>query len=119
MTRADRLLIALVALAIIVSVPISASALVRRGNVAEVKGPAGSTTLDLRKDGRYTIQGRDGMIVLQIADGSVRCVQADCPDGVCVRTGAARPGRPIVCAPNGVIVSVLTGRQRSVDAVSR
>jgi hypothetical protein len=118
-TRGDRLLIAFIALAVVASVPISASALVHRGNVAEVRGPAGSSTLDLRDDGLYTIQGRGGAVVLQVADGSVRCIQADCPDGVCIHSGAARPGRPIVCAPNGVTVSVSTAQQGGVDAVSR
>ena len=124
MTRGDRLLIGLVALAIVVSVPVSAGALTGGGRTAAtatVIGPAGTTTLDLRRDGTYTLEGRTGTVVLCVADGSVRCISADCPDGVCVRSGMARPGRPIVCAPNGVTVSVSRGKNgdRSVDAVSR
>ena len=121
MTRGDRLLIGLVALAVVVSVPISAAALAGGGRVAKVTGPAGSTTLDLRHDGTYTVEGRTGDVVVRVADGAVRCLSADCPDRVCVRSGEARIGRPIVCAPNGVTVSVSGARtdERSIDAVSR
>lgn len=121
MTRGDRFLIGLVALAIVASVPISAAALVGGGHAARVKGPAGSTKLDLRHDGTYTIEGRTGDVVVRVTDGAARCVSADCPDKVCVHSGEARPGRPIVCAPNGVTVSVASDRtdDRSIDAVSR
>ena len=120
MTRGDKLLVALLALAIVASVPVSAGALaVRSGRGVKVTAPAGVTTLDLAKDGRYTVAGRAGTVVLQVADGSVRCVEASCPDGVCVRMGAARPGKPVVCAPNAVTVAVSRGGAGGLDAVSR
>lgn len=118
MTRGDKVLIALVTLAVVASVPVSAGALSGAGSGAKVVAPGGETALDLRLDGRYSVQGRTGTLVLEVADGAVRCVDADCPDGVCLRSGAARPGKPIVCAPNGVSVTV-SRRGGGLDAVSR
>lgn len=122
MTRADRILIAIVACIAIASVPLvyMASAIAAGSrNVAVVEAPGGRTVLDLTKDGLYEIQGRRGVLHLRVAGNEVRAVDAECPDQVCVRSGAARPGRPIVCAPNGVSVSLSGSPKGGVDAVSR
>lgn len=48
----------------------------------------------------------DGHNEITIADGRVYMSRADCPDKICVHMGYAAPGKPIVCLPNGVIITV-------------
>jgi hypothetical protein len=121
-TRADRILIVLVAALAIVSVPIvsvASAALAGTARTASVQAPGGRTVLDLAKDATYEIRGRRGLVCLEVSGGQVRATEADCPDHVCVRSGAARPGRPIVCAPNGVSVTISGAEEGGIDAISR
>lgn len=119
MTRADRILIVLVAAAAIASIPLVTLATGGKASQVLAHSPAGTSVISLEKDGRYRIQGRGGVLTLSVSEGRVRCVQADCPDQVCVRTGTAAAGRPIVCAPNGVSVSLEGKVSEDLDAVSR
>ncbi len=119
MTRGDRILVAVVACVALLSAPLVSAASSGASVSAVVRAPAGRTVLDLTRDGRYEIQGRRGVVVLDVTSGEIAAVEADCPDGICVRTGTARPGRPIVCAPNGVSVAVSGGGEGALDAVSR
>ena len=60
-----------------------------------------------------------GHNVLEVEQGRIRMLSADCPDGTCVRQGWVRSGlMPIVCLPNRVVV-VFEGvlRELNVDAV--
>lgn len=122
MTRGDRILILVVACVTLFSIPfvsMASTALAGKADRAVVDAPGGRTTLDLSRDARYEIQGHQGVLCLSVVAGEVRAVDADCPDRVCVRSGVARPGRPIVCAPNGVSVSLSGSSRDGVDAVSR
>ena len=119
MTRADRILVAVLALAIVLSLPLVSIASSHTPSDAVVKAPEGRTVLDLSKDGVFEIQGRQGVVRLSVSRGQVSALSADCPDQICVRSGAARPGRPIVCAPNGVSVTLSGSQEGGVDAVSR
>lgn len=58
---------------------------------------------DLQTDAR--IETESGGNVIEIRNGEVRMVYADCPDGLCL-SDAARPHLPLVCLPNGVTVTV-------------
>lgn len=43
--------------------------------------------------------------VCEIKDGQVKMIQADCPDGLCLRQRAIGPnGGVIVCLPNKVVI---------------
>jgi len=109
----------LVVCAALLSVPLVSVASSAQSDTAVVTGPEGRTVLDLSRDRRYEIQGRAGQLELRVAGGAVACVAATCPDHVCVKSGTARPGRPIVCAPNGVSVSLSGSREGAFDALSR
>lgn len=62
----------------------------------------------------------EGTNRLRIVDGQADMVWADCPDQLCVHQKAiTREGESIICLPNKVAVSVLGGREREVDAVTR
>ena len=60
--------------------------------------------LPLDRDCRYSIGSEN---IIEISGGSVRMIYADCPDKICVRTGAiSRSGQSIVCAPHRVVITI-------------
>lgn len=53
---------------------------------------------------------------IEISDGTVRMIDADCPDKICIHTGRiSDSGRAIICLPNRVVISI-TGEDSSADA---
>ena len=57
---------------------------------------------------------------LQIADGTVKMIQADGPDKLCVHQNAiAGQGETIVCLPNQVVVQILGTKEPGLDSISR
>ena len=56
-------------------------------------------------DGIYAING--GTNTIEIKDGRVRMLEAQCPNHLCIRQGWIRfEGQSIVCLPNKVTVTV-------------
>lgn len=51
-----------------------------------------------------------------IAGGHAHMTHADCPDGVCLH-GEANGAHPLVCLPNGVVVTV-TKAEEAYDGLS-
>ena len=72
----------------------------------------------LDRDAEIAIPGYDGGLnLLVIRDGSAFVREADCPDKLCVRTGAIRyEGESIICLPHRVVVAVEGGEPGEVDA---
>ena len=53
-------------------------------------------------------------IVLSKGNTAVRMIDAECPDKICVKTGAvSRSGQSIVCAPHKIVVTVTGGKATS------
>lgn len=118
MTRADRILLAVLVALTVMSVPVVTWAMPATGAVS-IAGPFGTTRVDPNFDSVYRVQGRLGTVTVVVRDGVVRCSESECPDEVCVHSGALAAGRPIVCAPNGVAVTYASSDRRALDAVSR
>lgn len=56
---------------------------------------------------RINIKTDLGENVIEIKDGGVSIIEADCPDQVCVKDGhKEHPGDVIVCLPNKVIIEI-------------
>lgn len=56
---------------------------------------------------------------IEITDGSVEVIWADCPDQVCVNHKAiSRKGESIICLPNQVVISIVDGEESGLDAVA-
>ena len=59
----------------------------------------------LDTDGEYPING--GTNIIKIENGRVWMLDADCPDGLCVRWGKISDGGEcITCLPNRVVVEI-------------
>ncbi|MBT9154957.1 MAG: hypothetical protein DDT39_01647 [Firmicutes bacterium] len=56
---------------------------------------------------RFTVRGTRGELLIEVDGESIRVVEADCPDKVCIGMGRkSRPGEVIVCLPNRVVIRV-------------
>ena len=119
MTRGDAAIVGVVILCALASVPVALAGASAGSDAVIISGPGGTTAIDPRVDGAYAIEGRTGTVIVQASDGEVWVASADCPDRLCVRSGLVRPGRPVVCAPNGVSVRCAIGSGGGLDAVSR
>ena len=77
------------------------------------------TEIDLaRVRDAYTIEA--GGCVLQVEPGRICFLRGHCPDQTCVKEGRAGPGKPLVCLPNHVIVTVAASDGESgYDAIAK
>ena len=79
------------------------------GLLAVVQNSAGYVeVLPLGTDVRVTVEGELGTNVVEVRGGSVRCVESDCDNQVCVNTGwVGAAGQMIVCLPHQLTVQVV------------
>ena len=62
----------------------------------------------LSRPGVYSLNG--GTNLLEIRDGAAAIMEADCPDGLCIRQGKIRrSGQCITCLPNRLTVTIEGG----------
>ncbi|MFR6291662.1 MAG: NusG domain II-containing protein [Peptococcaceae bacterium] len=64
-------------------------------------------TFDLSdtEDTVFQVESPYGVNEIQVQDGTIRTLSADCPDQTCVRMGALSPtGLPIVCLPHRLVI---------------
>ena len=56
---------------------------------------------------QYSIIGDNGVLILEVKDGSIRVVESDCPLHHCENQGwiSIDERMPIICLPNGVLIS--------------
>jgi hypothetical protein len=75
--------------------------------------------LNEKKDDRFSVKTDLGMNEIQISDGSIRIIDADCPDKICVKDGSiSKPGEILVCLPNKLSVEIIGQRQSDADEVA-
>lgn len=54
--------------------------------------------------------------IIEIKDGKVKMIHADCPDGVCLRQGEIQfTNETIVCLPNRVVIEVKNHSENEKD----
>ncbi len=115
-TAGDRILIATVAVAALVAWPLLAGAS-GSDSTAQISGPHGETRVDLTVDQVLTVDGSAGDLTVEVLDRTIRVTHADCPDGVCVRTGRVSAlGSLIACVPNRVVITVGAEGDSGYDA---
>lgn len=112
MTRQQRntLILALVLLAVLAAALLVQRFLLRdRGAKAIVQvGGQEDLVLELSRDRELWVGDEEiGRNLVRVKDGAVMVAKADCPDKVCVHTGAiSQEGQVIACLPHGVIVYI-------------
>lgn len=119
LTRADTVLAG--AFSIIVAVAfLVAGSLAKRGETVLVQVDGKPVfKASLQDTVVTTVEGAAGRLTLAIRDGKVAIVAADCPNGVCVRTGwCSKSGDVIVCVPNKAVVRILGEGTTAIRAIT-
>lgn len=119
-----RVRILLIAIAVIFLVGVAGSFFVGNsphGQVVQVLQDGNVLyTFDLSRqddqDIRVEYEGRTN--VIQIQNGRIRMLEADCPDHICIQMGWLDSAAPIVCLPNHLVIQFASSRD-SVDTAVR
>ncbi len=73
-------------------------------------------TYELSKDQKINIQDTNQLV---IQDNEAKMEAANCPDKICVNQKAiSKAGESIICLPNKVVVSIVGGEEKELDAVT-
>lgn len=75
-------------------------------------------TIDLSHtaDRIIRVEHEGGYNIIEITDGKIHVIEADCPDKTCVNMGFLQGGAPIVCLPNRLVIRYAQGTE--MDAVA-
>ncbi len=120
MTTWDRLLVVGVVCLAVAFLPATLLAAGSSDGELVVKGPSGRTVISLSEDSTSVVQGRVGKLTVVVHEGTVRVSHAECPNQVCVRSGSISASRgSIVCAPNGVVITLQDSGRSGLDSISR
>ena len=66
-----------------------------------------------------TVESDQGLNVVAVEYGRIRVLEADCPDGSCVKQGWRSSGAtPIVCLPHRLVIEFSRSKPQSIDAVT-
>lgn len=89
------------------------------GAVAVVTDGDGNVyELPLDTDATLTVTTGLGTNVIEVADGTVRVVEADCPNQDCVLQGwVSTTGEQIVCLPHELIVEIVGAEESDYDVI--
>ena len=119
LTLPDKVLFVLLVVSTVCSFLFISSMLPEGSQVIVEVGGAVIYRTDLGHDAEFSVHGTQGQIDLEVKDGAVRVVDAECPNKICVRTGSRRrTGDVIVCVPNKTIVRISGGKTIDVNAVT-
>ena len=85
-------------------------------------GPAPGTVANIYRDGvpvrsvdlslvtepyEFTLTDERGSNVIRVEPGRISVAEADCPDGICVKTGwISDSAAPIVCLPHRLVIRI-------------
>ncbi len=82
----------------------------QKANVAEIYVDGELyRTVDLseaNEDETFTVDTGRGVNTVLVSAGKIRVVDADCPDGVCVKSGWLTGSAPIVCLPHRLVIKL-------------
>ncbi len=119
MTRSDRLLVAALAAIALLSWPVTLLAGTGRASGVRISGPGGSSVVQTDQTMTVEVEGSSGGMRVLTGPGGARVLDSGCPDHLCVAQGqVSAPGAVLVCAPNGVTVTV-GGGDDALDATVR
>lgn len=74
--------------------------------------------VSLEQDHTYEVQGTNGVVMLEVKDGSVRVEKENSPYHYCSIQGwVSSSSEPIVCLPNDIVVLIESSEEVQVDTV--
>ena len=72
----------------------------------------------LNRDAVVEIEGKIGINTMEIKDGSVRMIEAVCPDLYCVQHEPVHAnGEKIICLPGTIILEIVGGEESELDSI--
>ena len=67
----------------------------------------------------FTVECEAGINIISVGNGKIRVIDADCPDGSCIRQGWISGGStPIVCLPHKLVIELENATPPDVDAIA-
>ncbi|MBX2989928.1 MAG: NusG domain II-containing protein [Bacteroidetes bacterium] len=73
----------------------------------------------LAENRKITVRGDYGDVRIQVNEGRVAVVHADCPNKVCVRTGwRSLAGDAIICVPNRVLIRIVGAQTKHIRGIT-
>ena len=106
MTRNDLVLVAVLTIVALVPLLPIPYCLVPAKAVVKVDGSV-VREVNLSADETFTVETNGGLNVVEVRDGKISVVAADCPDKICVRTGAiSHGGEVIACVPHKLLIEI-------------
>ena len=73
----------------------------------------------LNRDAVVEIEGKIGVNTMEIKDGSVRMIEAVCPDLYCVQHEPVYAnGEKIMCLPGTIILEIVGGEESELDSIT-
>lgn len=77
------------------------------------------TEVPLDENIEIRVESNLGVNLIKIEDGSVRIIEATCPDRLCIsHSPIQQTGEQIVCLPNKVVVEIKRKDDRDIDSLS-
>lgn len=117
LTVSDVLIVGLLLLAAV----LSALFLLSRapGTVCTIRCGDTVQTVSLAEDRTIPLRANGHSLTVVIENGAVSVADSDCPDRVCVNSGAiSRAGQAIVCVPAGITIRIDGPRADHADIVA-
>lgn len=73
-------------------------------------------SIDLTKDGEYTVEGKLGEVILEVKDKKIRVKKENSPKNICSKEGYIEDNsKTLVCLPNKIIVKIVNDNE--IDGV--
>ena len=73
-------------------------------------------TVSLSEDAEFTVTSEYGSNTINVQDNSIAVIAADCPDKVCVSSGAISGGVvPIICLPHRLEIRIASATENDID----
>lgn len=89
-----------------------------QGGSFRITTPDGTETHSLGNDAVYAVVSGTVHLTVTVAGGAVSVTEADCPDGICKKTGTIKnAGEAIVCAPGRIVIEIEGGADAGEDFI--
>ena len=73
-------------------------------------------TISLYENTEFTVHSEYGSNKIRVANGAIAVIEADCPDKVCISSGAVSSGIvPIICLPHRLEIRIISTEADDID----